>query len=123
MGGGLILVAMGLGTVLWADLSNRFVWILLATTLAFGMIGFYDDYLKLVVGNSKGLAARYKYLAQSVLGLAAALIKIFGPLHAAARALPVALEIGVAVLAFAVLCAGAALLRNLLARRLQDTRR
>ena len=73
MGGGLILVAMGLGTMLWADMSNRFVWILLATTLGFGMIGFYDDYLKLVVGNSKGLAARYKYLAQSVVGLAAAL--------------------------------------------------
>jgi phospho-N-acetylmuramoyl-pentapeptide-transferase len=73
MGGGLILVAMGLGTFLWADLSSRFVWILLATTLGFGLIGFYDDYLKLVVGNSKGLAARYKYLAQSVVGLAAAL--------------------------------------------------
>jgi phospho-N-acetylmuramoyl-pentapeptide-transferase len=73
MGGGLILVAMGLGTMLWADMSSRFVWILLATTLGFGLIGFYDDYLKLVVGNSKGLAARYKYLAQSVLGLAAAL--------------------------------------------------
>src|ERR1700676_5231495 len=73
MGGGLILVAMGIGTLLWADLSSRFVWILLGTTLAFGLIGFYDDYLKLVVGNSKGLAARYKYLAQSVIGLAAAL--------------------------------------------------
>ena len=73
MGGGLILVAMTLSALLWADLSSRFVWILLATTLAFGMIGFYDDYLKLVVGNSKGLAARYKYLAQSVAGLAAAL--------------------------------------------------
>ncbi len=73
MGGGLILVAMLLGTVLWADLSSRFIWIVLATTLCFGLIGFYDDYLKLVVGNSKGLAARYKYLAQSVLGLAAAL--------------------------------------------------
>ncbi len=73
MGGGLILVSMVLGTLLWADLSSRFVWILLATTLCFGLIGFYDDYLKLVVGNSKGLAARYKYLAQSVLGLAAAL--------------------------------------------------
>ena len=70
MGGGLILVAMGLGTFLWADLSSRFVWILLATTLGFGLIGFYDDYLKLVVGNSKGLAARYKYLAQSLVGLA-----------------------------------------------------
>jgi phospho-N-acetylmuramoyl-pentapeptide-transferase len=73
MGGGLILVAMVLGTFLWADLSSRFVWILLATTLGFGVIGFYDDYLKLVVGNSKGLAPRYKYLAQSVVGLAAAL--------------------------------------------------
>jgi phospho-N-acetylmuramoyl-pentapeptide-transferase len=73
MGGGLILVAMVLGTMLWADMSSRFVWILLATTLGFGLIGFYDDYLKLVVGNSKGLAARYKYLAQSVLGLGAAL--------------------------------------------------
>jgi phospho-N-acetylmuramoyl-pentapeptide-transferase len=73
MGGGLIIVAMLLGTLLWADLSSRFVWILLATTLAFGLIGFYDDYLKLVVGNSKGLAARYKYLAQSIAGLCAAL--------------------------------------------------
>jgi phospho-N-acetylmuramoyl-pentapeptide-transferase len=72
MGGGLILVAMALSTVLWTDLSSRFVWILLGTTVAFGLIGFYDDYLKLVVGNSKGLAARYKYLAQSVVGLAAA---------------------------------------------------
>ena len=73
MGGGLILVGMVLGTLLWADVSSRFVWILLATTLGFGAIGFYDDYLKLVVGNSKGLIARYKYLAQSVIGLAAAL--------------------------------------------------
>ena len=73
MGGGLMLVAMGIGTLLWADLSSRFVWILLGATLAFGLIGFYDDYLKLVVGNSKGLAARYKYLAQSVAGLTIAL--------------------------------------------------
>jgi phospho-N-acetylmuramoyl-pentapeptide-transferase len=72
MGGGLILVAMGIGTLLWADLSSRFVWILLATTLSFGLIGFYDDYLKLVVGNSKGLSARYKYLLQSIAGLAIA---------------------------------------------------
>src|SRR5271170_4536631 len=73
MGGGLILVAMGIGTLLWADLSSRFVWIFLGATLAFGLIGFYDDYLKLVVGNSKGLAARYKYLAQSIAGLTVAL--------------------------------------------------
>jgi phospho-N-acetylmuramoyl-pentapeptide-transferase len=70
MGGVLVLVAMGLGTVLWADVSSRFVWILLGATLGFGLIGFYDDYLKLVVGNSKGLAARYKYLAQSLVGIA-----------------------------------------------------
>jgi phospho-N-acetylmuramoyl-pentapeptide-transferase len=70
MGGVLVLVAMGLGTVLWADVSSRFVWILLGSTLGFGLIGFYDDYLKLVVGNSKGLAARYKYLAQSIVGIA-----------------------------------------------------
>jgi phospho-N-acetylmuramoyl-pentapeptide-transferase len=72
MGGVLILVATGVSTLLWADLSSRFVWILLTTTLAFGVIGFYDDYLKLVVGNSKGLAARYKYLAQSLAALVAA---------------------------------------------------
>ena len=72
MGGGLILIAIMLGTLLWADLTSRFIWILLATTLAFGVVGFYDDYLKLVVGNSKGLAARYKYLGQSVAGLGAA---------------------------------------------------
>jgi phospho-N-acetylmuramoyl-pentapeptide-transferase len=74
MGGGLILVAMAIGTLVWADLSSRFVWILLATTMAFGLIGFYDDYLKLVKGNSKGLSARYKYLAQSVVALTAALV-------------------------------------------------
>jgi phospho-N-acetylmuramoyl-pentapeptide-transferase len=72
MGGGLMLVAMGIGTLLWADLTSRFVWVLLGTTLAFGLIGFYDDYLKLVVGNSKGLAPRYKYLAQSIAALAIA---------------------------------------------------
>ena len=73
MGGGLILVALGLGTLLWADLSSRFVWVALETTIGFGLIGFYDDYMKLVVGNSKGLSARYKYLAQSVVGVAAAM--------------------------------------------------
>jgi phospho-N-acetylmuramoyl-pentapeptide-transferase len=72
MGGGLILVAMTSGTLLWADLANRFVWISLVTTLGFGLIGFYDDFLKLVVGSSRGLIARYKYLGQSIVGLTAA---------------------------------------------------
>jgi phospho-N-acetylmuramoyl-pentapeptide-transferase len=72
MGGALILVAIVVGTLLWADLANRFVWITLAVTVAFGLIGFWDDYLKLVVGNSRGLIARYKYFWQSVAGLGAA---------------------------------------------------
>jgi phospho-N-acetylmuramoyl-pentapeptide-transferase len=72
MGGALILVAIVAGTLLWADLANRFVWITLAVTVAFGLIGFWDDYLKLVVGDSRGLIARYKYFWQSVAGLGAA---------------------------------------------------
>ncbi len=73
MGGALILVAICFSTLLWTDLANRFVWIALLTTLAFGLIGFWDDYLKLVVGNSRGLIARYKYFWQSVAGLSCAL--------------------------------------------------
>ena len=73
-------------------------------------------------GNARPWSVPRAALYGASIGLAAALIKIFGPFHAADRALPVVLEIGVVVLAFALLCAGAALLRNLLARRLQDTR-
>ena len=72
MGGALILVAITLGTLLWADLGNRYVRIVLLVTIAFGLVGFYDDYLKLVVGNSKGLSARMKYSLQSVIGIGAA---------------------------------------------------
>jgi phospho-N-acetylmuramoyl-pentapeptide-transferase len=77
MGGALIIVSIVLTTLLWANLANRKVWVVLGVTLAFGLIGFYDDYLKLVVGNSKGLAARYKYFWQSVAGLAAALVLFY----------------------------------------------
>ena len=73
MGGTLILVAMAASTILWADVNNRFVWITLLTTMAFGIIGFWDDYLKLVVGNSRGLIARYKFFWQSVAALGCAL--------------------------------------------------
>jgi phospho-N-acetylmuramoyl-pentapeptide-transferase len=73
MGGALILVAIVVATLLWADLANRFVWIVLGVTVAFGLIGFWDDYLKLVVGDSRGLIARYKYFWQSVAGLGAAI--------------------------------------------------
>lgn len=74
MGGALIIVAIAVSTLLWADLANRYVWIILLVTVAFGAIGFYDDYLKLVVGSPKGLPARWKYTFQSVAGLAAALV-------------------------------------------------
>src|SRR5262245_59837686 len=73
MGGALILIAIAVATLLWADLSNHFVWVTLLVTLAFGLIGFWDDYLKLVVGNSRGLIARYKYFWQSVAGLGCAI--------------------------------------------------
>jgi phospho-N-acetylmuramoyl-pentapeptide-transferase len=73
MGGMLILVAIVVSTLLWSDLSNRFVWIVLGVTVAFGLVGFVDDYLKLVKKNPKGLIARWKYLWQSVAGLGAAL--------------------------------------------------
>jgi phospho-N-acetylmuramoyl-pentapeptide-transferase len=74
MGGALIIVAIVVSTLLWTDLRNRFVWITLGVTVGFGVIGFCDDYLKLVVGNSRGLAGRWKYFWQSVLGLSAALL-------------------------------------------------
>ncbi|MFZ9872300.1 MAG: phospho-N-acetylmuramoyl-pentapeptide-transferase [Steroidobacteraceae bacterium] len=74
MGGLLILVAILASTLLWADLGNRFVWVVLGVTALFGLVGFWDDYLKLIKKNSKGLIARYKYFWQSVGGLAAALV-------------------------------------------------
>lgn len=74
MGGLLILVAILASTLLWADLRNRFVWVVLGVTALFGLVGFWDDYLKLIKKNSKGLIARYKYFWQSVGGLAAALV-------------------------------------------------
>jgi phospho-N-acetylmuramoyl-pentapeptide-transferase len=73
MGGALILVAVAVSTLLWADLDNRHVWIVLLTTLAFGGIGLVDDYKKLVLRDPRGLAARWKYLWQTVAGFAAAI--------------------------------------------------
>jgi len=72
MGGALILVAVGISTLLWADLSNRYVWVVLLTTLSFGVVGMYDDYKKLVLKDARGLPARWKYFWQSVFGGAAA---------------------------------------------------
>ncbi len=72
MGGALILFSIVLTTLLWANLSNRYVWVVLLVTLGFGLIGWIDDYKKLVLQDSTGLPARWKYLAQSIAGLAAA---------------------------------------------------
>lgn len=72
MGGTLLLVAVAVSTLFWANLSNRYVWIVILVTLLFGVIGFYDDYKKLVLNDSRGLSARYKYLWQSIVGAGAA---------------------------------------------------
>ena len=72
MGGALILLAIAISTLLWANLSNRFVWIVLAGTLVFGVIGFIDDYKKLVVRNSRGLSATTKVFWQCMAALGAA---------------------------------------------------
>lgn len=73
MGGALLLVAIGISTLLWADLSNRFVWVVLLTMLSFGAIGWIDDYKKIINKDPKGIGAGYKFLWQSIFGLAAAI--------------------------------------------------
>ena len=72
MGGALILLAITVATLLWGDLDNRYVWVMLVVTLAFGAIGFADDYRKLVLRDPKGLPARWKYFWQSVVGVTVA---------------------------------------------------
>ncbi len=69
MGGILILIAIGVTTLLWGDLSNRYVWVVLIVTLGYGGIGWYDDWKKVVYRDPKGLASRWKYFWQSVIGL------------------------------------------------------
>lgn len=72
MGGALILVAIAISTLLWADLSNRYVWVVLFTTMGFGIIGFVDDWRKVVYRNPKGLSAKAKYFWQSAIGFGVA---------------------------------------------------
>ncbi len=73
MGGALILTAVAVSTFLWMDLTNKYVWVALLTTLGFGIVGWVDDYKKIVHRNPKGLVARWKYFWQSVFGLGAAI--------------------------------------------------
>ena len=77
MGGALILVSIAISTLLWADLSNEKIWVVLGVTMSFGLIGGVDDYKKLVYGNSKGMSARAKYFWQTVFGFAAAFFIFF----------------------------------------------
>lgn len=73
MGGALILVAIVASTLLWSDLSNKYVWVVLLVTLVFGAVGWVDDYRKVIEKNSVGLPARWKYFWQSVAGLGASI--------------------------------------------------
>ena len=77
MGGVLILIGIGISTLLWADLSNRFVWIVLIVTLGFGAIGWVDDYRKVVYRDPEGMRSREKYFWQSLIGLVAAFYLAF----------------------------------------------
>ena len=77
MGGVLILLAIAISTLLWADLSNRFVWIVLLVMLGFGGIGWADDWKKVVNKDPEGMRSRDKYLWQSLIGLLAALYLVF----------------------------------------------
>jgi len=77
MGGVLILICISVSTLLWFDLSNRFVWIVLLVTLGFGAIGWADDWRKVVRKDPEGMPSREKYLWQSLIGLLAALYLVF----------------------------------------------
>lgn len=71
MGGAMIIFSIAVSTLLWGDLTNKYVWLVVLVMLSFGVIGWVDDYRKVVEKNSKGLPAKYKYFWQSVIGLAA----------------------------------------------------
>ena len=77
IGGVLILAALSISTLLWFDLSNRFVWIVLVVTLGFGAIGWADDWRKVVKKDPNGMRSREKYMWQSIIGLLAALYLVF----------------------------------------------
>ncbi len=77
MGGALILIGMAVSMLLWANLNNRFVWVVMAVTFGFGLIGWVDDYRKVVHQNPRGMSAREKYGWQSLIGVLAAFYLMF----------------------------------------------
>ena len=86
MGGALILLTISLSVLLWGDLRNRYVWVLLATLVSFGAIGWLDDWIKIVKRDPNGLKSRHKYAMQSICGRAAALFLFYTADVPAARA-------------------------------------
>src|SRR3990172_3383054 len=77
MGGALVLISILITTLLWSDLTNRFVWVVLLVTFGFGLVGWVDDYRKVVHRDPKGLSAKAKFLWQSLIGLIAAVYLAF----------------------------------------------
>ena len=71
MGGALILMSVSLSTLLWAELSNYFIWVILFVTVSFGILGYIDDYRKIIKNNSAGISAKTKIFWQSVIALVA----------------------------------------------------
>jgi phospho-N-acetylmuramoyl-pentapeptide-transferase len=88
MGGMLIIISLFVSTILWADLSNRYVWLVLAATLGYGMIGFIDDSMKISKDRSEGLRPRYKMALQVLLAAVIALILILNPEDSITTRLP-----------------------------------
>ncbi len=107
MGGVLIVFAIVVPTLLWADLTNPYVWVVLVTVLGFGAIGFWDDYLKVVKKDPKGLSARHKFLMQSLVAGAVAAYLYFGVDFDTALAVPflkgTTIEMGWLFIPFAIL--------------------
>lgn len=89
MGGMLIIVSLFVSTLLWADLSNRYVWMVLIATLGFGMIGFLDDYIKLIKKRSEGLRPRHKIILQILLSAIIGLLLILHPENSITTSLPI----------------------------------
>lgn len=77
MGGVLILISIGVSTLLWADWRNRFVWVVLIVTFGFGLIGWLDDYRKVVYRDPEGMPARQKFFWQAIIGLIASVYLAF----------------------------------------------
>lgn len=88
MGGLLILFAVVLSTILWADITNRYVWLVVLATVGFGLVGFTDDYLKFTGARSKGLSARQKLLAQVAVALVVSVGFYFLPAYSTKLSVP-----------------------------------